>query len=103
MIKEFYKEAAGIEITTGMVIAYQTFGDMLRFNPHFHSIVLEGGLDKDGNFAFIPFSGLEKMTEYFRRKVINLFLGKISLLRAFPGIYLVGSILVLVLITPSGF
>ncbi len=36
MIKEFYKEAAKIEITTGMVIAYQTFGDMLRFNPHFH-------------------------------------------------------------------
>ena len=63
MIKEFYKEAAGIEITTGMVIAYQTFGDMLRFNSHFHSIVLEGGFDKDGNFVFIPFSGLEKMTD----------------------------------------
>ena len=59
-----------------MVIAHQTFGDMLRWNPHFHSIVLEGGFDEEGNFVFIPFSGLEKMTEYFRRKVINLFLKK---------------------------
>jgi Putative transposase len=76
MIKEFYKEAAGKRIITGIVIAYQTFGDMLRFNPHFHAIVLEGGFDEDGNFLFIPFSGLEKMSEYFRRKVINLFLEK---------------------------
>lgn len=28
---------------TGMVTAHQTFGDMLRFNPHFHCLVLEGG------------------------------------------------------------
>ena len=83
MIKEFYKEAAGIEIITGMVIAYQTFGDMLRFNPHFHAIVLEGGFDEDGNFVFIPFSGLEKMTEYFRRKVINLFLVKNLISKSF--------------------
>jgi hypothetical protein len=26
-----------------MVIAHQTFGDMLRWNPHFHAILLEGG------------------------------------------------------------
>ncbi len=56
---------------------------MLRFNPHFHAIVLEGGFDKDGNFVFIPFSGLEKMTEYFRRKVINLFLEKNLITKSF--------------------
>ncbi len=74
IIREFYKEAAGKEIKTGMVIAHQTFGDMLRFNPHFHCLVLEGGFDNEGNFVYIPFSDLKKMTEYFRRKVINLFL-----------------------------
>ena len=36
IIKDFYKEAAEKEISTGMVIAHQTFGDMLRWNPHFH-------------------------------------------------------------------
>ncbi len=37
-------------------------------------LVLEGGFDEEGNFVYIPFSSLQKMTEYFRRKVINLFL-----------------------------
>jgi hypothetical protein len=36
IIRDFYKEAAGKDIKTGMVIAHQTFGDMLRWNPHFH-------------------------------------------------------------------
>ena len=33
-----------------------------------------GGFDEDMNFIYIPFSNLKKMTEYFRRKVITLFL-----------------------------
>jgi len=74
IIRDFYEEAAGKEIKTGMVIAHQTFGDMLRWNPHFHCLVLEGGFDDEGNFVYIPFSDLKKMTEYFRRKVINFFL-----------------------------
>ena len=44
IIQEFYDQAAGRPIRTGVVIAHQTFGDMLRWNPHFHAIVLEGGL-----------------------------------------------------------
>ena len=51
-----------------MVVAHQTFGDMLHFDPQFHAIVLEGIFDEDGNFVFSPFSGLKKMTEYFRQK-----------------------------------
>jgi len=74
IIKDFYNEASGEEVKTGMVIAHQTFGDMLRWNPHFHCLVLEGGVDEEGNFVFIPFSSLQKMTEYFRRRVIGLFL-----------------------------
>ncbi|MCD6298628.1 MAG: transposase [Deltaproteobacteria bacterium] len=74
IIRDFYEEAAGKVIKTGMVIAHQTFGDMLRWNPHFHCLVLEGGFYDEGNFVYIPFSDLKKMTEYFRRKVINLFL-----------------------------
>ena len=74
IIRDFYNEAAEKEIRTGIVIAHQTFGDMLRWNPHFHCLVLEGGFDDEGNFIFIPFSSLQKMTEYFRRRVIGLFL-----------------------------
>ena len=37
IIDEFYAEAAGRPLLTGTIIAYQTFGDMLRWNPHFHA------------------------------------------------------------------
>jgi len=49
---------------------------MLRWNPHFHAILLEGGFDAEGTFFYLPFSGLEKMTEYFRRIVLRYFAGK---------------------------
>ena len=32
IIQEFYHQAAGRPIRTGVVIAHQTFGDMLRWN-----------------------------------------------------------------------
>ena len=48
----------------------------MRWNPHFHAIVLEGGFDSEGTFFYIPFSGLENMIEYFRRSIFNLFLEK---------------------------
>ncbi len=76
MISDFYREVAGKEIHTGMVIAHQTFEDMLRWNPHFHAILLEGGFDEDGTFVYLPFSDLEKMTEYFRRSVLRFFTEK---------------------------
>ena len=33
-IQEFYRQAAGRPIRTGVITAHQTFGDMLRWNPH---------------------------------------------------------------------
>jgi len=72
LLREFYQEAAGRPLLTGMIVAHQTFGDMLRLNPHFHAIVLEGGLDEEGTFAYNPFSGLQSMTEVFRHRVIKL-------------------------------
>jgi hypothetical protein len=75
ILRDFYREAAGRQLLTGMVIAHQTFGDQLRFNPHFHAIVLEGGFDEEGTFFFIPFSGLQSMVEVFRRWMIKLLVG----------------------------
>jgi hypothetical protein len=48
LIQDFYHEAAETALMTGMVIAHQTLGDMLRWNPHFHAMVLEGGLSNAG-------------------------------------------------------
>jgi len=81
LIQDFYREAAGTELMTGIVIAHQTFGDMLRWNPHFHAIVLEGGFDDEGTFYYIPFNGLDSMIEVFRRRVIGMLMDR-GLLKA---------------------
>jgi len=61
ILREFYHEAAGRPLLPGMVIAYQSFGDQSRWNPHSHAIVLEGGFDDEDTFFFIPFSGLQSI------------------------------------------
>ena len=73
MIADYYKMITGKEIRTGIVLAFQSYGDFLRYNPHFHSLILEGGFDEDGNFIFIPIADLEKMKELFRQLVIKYF------------------------------
>jgi len=75
-MREFYQEITGRMLLTGIVVAHQTFGDMLRWNPHFHTIVLEGGFDEHGSFFYIPFNGLQAMVEVFRRRVIRMFTEK---------------------------
>ncbi len=54
---------------------YQSFGDIMRFNSHWHGIILEGGFDTDGHFVFIPIHALDKMTECFKATSDSLFFG----------------------------
>ena len=60
-------------IRTAAVLAFQSFGDLLRHNPYYHEIVLEGGFDAAGRFVFIPLSDLARMTQDLRRRVIKFF------------------------------
>ncbi len=76
MIEDFYAEAAGKRILSSAILVYQSFGDMMRFNSHWHGIILEGGFDSQGNFVFIPIHALDKMTECFRRRVIRFFMNR---------------------------
>jgi hypothetical protein len=39
LISDFYSYATGRTIRFGMIAAHQTFGDMLRWNPHFHCVI----------------------------------------------------------------
>jgi hypothetical protein len=43
IIERFYAKGAKRKIKTGMVLAYQSSGEFLKFNLHFHCLVLEGG------------------------------------------------------------
>ena len=76
MIIDFCTEAAGRPITGAAILAFQTHGDSLRFSAHWHALVIEGGFDSEGTFCYLLYRNLERMTEYFRHKLIGLFLEK---------------------------
>jgi hypothetical protein len=73
-------------LTPGIIIVIHTFGRDLKFNPHIHALMTEGGLDENDNWKtidFIPYAALRKrwqhlvlkaFREHFRKntKVINL-------------------------------
>ena len=72
MLADFYNEAAGKAIESAAVLVFQTAGDFVRHNPHYHGIVLEGGFDDQGRFIHVPLGDLSRMSEYFRRMIIKL-------------------------------
>lgn len=65
MIQVYYDEVTGKKVETAAIIAYESSGDFLRWNSHWHGIILEGAFDKEGNFVYLP--------ELFRRLVIKYF------------------------------
>ncbi len=76
LVTDYYREFNGKELATGSIISHQTYGDMLRFNPHFHSLILEGGINYKHNFYHIPVKDTQCLAETFRRAVIKLFVDK---------------------------
>jgi hypothetical protein len=76
ILQRFYDKAAKRPVRTAMVLAYQSAGAFLRWNPHYHCLVLEGGFDEAGRFVHIPFGNIQRMSEYFRRVIIKFFLKK---------------------------
>jgi hypothetical protein len=39
IIGDYYRELSDKELTTGMVISFQSYGNMLRFHPHCPSLL----------------------------------------------------------------
>jgi hypothetical protein len=60
----------------GAVIAIQTFGDFLGFNPHCHVQVTDGCFYGRGMFRVAPLLDLKKLEAIFRHKVFKMLLAK---------------------------
>jgi hypothetical protein len=73
IVHDFYSETVKTKIKTGVVVSYQSYGDLMRWNPHYHCLVLEGGIDEAGSFHHIPIKDTSPLTEVFRRRVLKLF------------------------------
>jgi hypothetical protein len=60
----------------GAVIAIQTFGDFLGFNPHCHILVTDGCFYGNGMFRVAQPLELKKLEAIFRHKVFKMLLKK---------------------------
>jgi len=58
-------------------------GVCLRQTPHWHCIILEGGIDEESCFHYLPIKDTSKLTEVFRQRVIKYFVDKGLLDRSF--------------------
>jgi hypothetical protein len=76
LLSSYFSEAAGTHITTGMVSSLQTFGEYASWNPHWHTIVLEGGFDQWDRFVFIPLGASDELKELWRIRVVDFFCGQ---------------------------
>jgi hypothetical protein len=60
----------------GAVIAIQTFGDFLRFNPHCHILCTDGCFYGNGMFRVAPAFRRKDLEMLFRHKVFKMLLSK---------------------------
>lgn len=63
----FRQQLQGKEITPGITCVLHTFGEDLKFNVHFHSLITSGGVDCNGNWIplnFFFYEGLRKVWQY---------------------------------------
>ena len=56
---------------------------MLRFNSYWHALILEGGIDAEGQFVSLPIHDTQELTECFRRRIISMFLSKSQIAESF--------------------
>jgi hypothetical protein len=80
-LKVYLKSTApGRDAAPGAVIAIQTFGDFLGFNPHCHILSTDGCFLGTGAFQVAPVVVRKDLEEIFRHKVFKMLLseGKIT-------------------------
>jgi hypothetical protein len=72
----YYKVNIKDGAVPGAVIAIQTFGDFLGFNPHLHMLCSDGCFYGKGMFRVAPRFTTKTLEEIFRHKVFKILLSK---------------------------
>jgi hypothetical protein len=76
-LKVFIKEVDPVEgAIPGAVIAIQSFGDFLGYNPHAHILLTDGCFHDNGMFRVAPRFDPQALEEIFKHKVFRLLISK---------------------------
>ncbi|NLX95839.1 MAG: hypothetical protein GXY83_06660 [Rhodopirellula sp.] len=68
------------DVVPGMIGAIQTFGELLHFHPHMHTLVTCGAFTREGEFLEVPELDKERLLAAWQEAVFALYLaeGKIE-------------------------
>jgi len=58
----------------GIIIAIQTYGDLVNFHPHLHALVTDGAFSPSGWFVAFPKTDLYALEHLFRHNVLRMLL-----------------------------
>jgi len=64
---EFFTIITHRKINVGVIVVLHPFGKDMKFQPHLHLLITEGGFDKKGNFikcSYVPADGFRKKWRY---------------------------------------
>ena len=74
VLKETMRRSAKQEINPGMICALHTYGNDIKWNVHFHTIITEGGLTKNNFYKsvyYLPYEILRKKWKYYSLDIIK--------------------------------
>ena len=74
VLEETMCRSAKQEITPGMICALHTFGNDIKWNVHFHTIISEGGATKNGKWKpvyYLPYEILRKKWRDYSLDIIK--------------------------------
>ena len=64
---EFFTIITHRKINVGVIVVLHPFGKDMKFQPHLHLLITEGGFDNNGNFvkcSYVPADGFRKKWRY---------------------------------------
>jgi hypothetical protein len=73
VLSQYLRQAVPYEFAVpGAVIAIQSFGDFLNFNPHLHIIATDGCFYGNGSFMVCPTAHPKDLEELFRYEIFKM-------------------------------
>ena len=77
VIKDIYQAVLKrTDVTPGVIVTVQTFGELAHWHPHVHAIVTDGVFTADGGFIPLLEMAVEPFLELWEKKVFDLLLGR---------------------------
>lgn len=76
-IAKMMGEKLGKNVKPGIVVVLHTFGKDMKFNPHLHCLVAEGGVKSNGEWVDVTYFPFELLRKYWQYAVLKMLKAKL--------------------------